>query len=103
MKQLSILTEMSQKKYIRIIITTIAGLTMFACRGSRPEKPTPVTEISTLKRVCPEAWYRNLMPGIGKTEPEEYLVVNGIRAEIRDYDVEWIRKNCPIKGPSEVH
>jgi hypothetical protein len=43
------------------------------------------------------------MPGIGKTEPEEYLVVNGIRAEIRDYDVEWIRKNCPIKGPSEVH
>ncbi len=36
------------------------------------------------------------MPGIG-TNFEEYYIVNGERKEMKEYDVEWIKKNCNLK------
>lgn len=61
--------------------------------------------ITTKKRVCPDAWYDNQMPGIvGPSEPpRQYLVINGKRAELADYDIEWIKNNCQISKPTVLY
>ncbi len=85
---------------ILLIIMTIA----VSCRSSKKiNSAAQSNNPSTLIQKCPEAWYRNLMPAPGKSEPEQYLIVNGARAEITDYDTTWIRKNCPRVQPIEVH
>lgn len=85
-------------------IILITSILTFSCHSSRKQqKQSKPEEKSTLIRECPDAWYRNLMPGPDKTQPEEYLVVKGSRVEIASYDTVWIRKNCTIKGATEVH
>lgn len=86
--------------YILLIITAIS----ISCRSSKKiNSSTQATNQSTLIQKCPEAWYRNLMPESGKSQPTEYLIVNGVRAEIAHYDTTWIRKNCPTLRAIEVH
>jgi hypothetical protein len=92
-----------QKISILLILMQLSILMPLACRSRHPGKLPPGNESSGLRQICPEAWYKNLMPGPGKNDPEEYLIVNGSRAEVRDFDQEWIRKNCSVKGPVEVH
>ena len=91
-------------KHPFLSILLIITLITISCRSSKKENSAKQSSNeSTLIRKCPEAWYRNLMPGPGKSQPEEYLIVNGIRAEIANYDTTWIRKNCPTVQPVEVH
>lgn len=52
-----------------------------------------------LKRVCPDAWIKNVMPPRGGSE---YFSISGERAEIADYDVEWIRVSCKVNKPQIV-
>ncbi len=51
-----------------------------------------------LIKACPDHWiYRKI--GAFK---EEYLIINGKRMEITDYDTDWISKNCTINKPEHV-
>lgn len=74
-----------------------------------PETPPPAEpppETAGKERTCPEAWYHNAMPGPAPdpgSPPREYLVVGGQRREIVEFDIEWIKANCPVKGPETVH
>lgn len=36
------------------------------------------------------------MPGPG-TNFEEYYIVDGKRRELKEFDIEWVKKNCNIK------
>jgi hypothetical protein len=69
--------------------------------AATPGSPQP----QALKRICPDAWYDNQMPGVAdqETRPDEYLIVNGRRAELTDYDVEWIKSHCRINKPTTVY
>ncbi|HUW21547.1 MAG TPA: hypothetical protein VMW41_02655 [Candidatus Bathyarchaeia archaeon] len=67
--------------------------------------PTPTLTQTAKKRVCPEAWYIDKMPGPAEETPpvsREYLVIDGQRVEARDYDLAWIRANCSVKQPAVV-
>ena len=46
-----------------------------------------------LTKVCPDAWYKDLMPLSGG---DEYFVISGNRVEMKDYDIEWIKTSCKI-------
>ncbi len=53
---------------------------------------------TSLKQSCPDEWISNQMPGIsGDKIPNEYFIVNRKRAELSDYDVSWIEKNCKLQ------
>ncbi len=52
--------------------------------------------VQSKKKICPDAWIRNEMPG-PDVRPEEYLIINGQRAETSGYDLDWIKINCQIK------
>jgi hypothetical protein len=43
------------------------------------------------------------MPGPPNEVPKEYLVVAGKRRELHEIDIDWVRANCPVKGPEKVH
>ncbi len=49
-----------------------------------------------LIQKCPEEWIQNRMPGPG-TNFEEYYIVEGKRRELKEFDIEWVKKNCNIK------
>lgn len=49
------------------------------------------------KRVCPDQWVINRSDKAA--DKEEYLVVDGKRAEPENYDLKWIRENCSITNP----
>ena len=53
-------------------------------------------------RICPDAWYDNQMPG-EVTKPREYLIINGKRRELDEFDIEWIRNNCAVNKPTIVY
>lgn len=53
------------------------------------------------RRICPDQWYENRMPTNIPPYPQ-YLIVNGDRAEIKDFDIEWIQKNCEVTAPQPV-
>lgn len=67
-------------------------------------KPNLPKDKSLKKQVCPEAWYINQMPRVvGETSSwPEYLSINGQRVEIKDYDLDWIKNNCPVNQPEIV-
>jgi len=71
-----------------------------------PPTPTPGPGSAGKERTCPEAWYFNAMPGIipdPGSPPREYLVVGGQRREIAEFDLDWIKANCPVNKPQTVH
>jgi hypothetical protein len=47
-------------------------------------------------QTCPEEWIQNRMPGPG-TNFEEYFIIEGQRRELKEFDLEWVKKNCNIK------
>jgi len=79
--------------FITFIILVLLALYIFVVKNN---------DTRTLMRECPDAWYVNKMPGSG-SKNSEYLVVKGKRAELKDYDIEWIKKNCDITGPQPVY
>jgi len=56
-----------------------------------------------LLEICPDVWYRNLMPGLEFSEEEQYFVINGTRREMSDFNVNWIIYNCNISSPTPVY
>ena len=57
-----------------------------------------------LIRKCPEAWYVNEMPTvIGpeknkiKNPAKEYFILDGVRVETYQLDINWVMTNCEIK------
>lgn len=84
----------------RILLTAVLLLAITWLAVALGTDKNPVT---LKQRVCPTAWIDNQMPQVYTTgkplnEPSrEYLVVNGKRAEIVDYDMGWIKNNCSIK------
>ena len=42
------------------------------------------------------------MPPNDPNVNREYLVVNGERAELEDYDLNWIRQNCEVNEAEVV-
>ncbi len=53
----------------------------------------------SLMRICPEEWIVNHMPStVGQeTDLNEYFVYQGKRRELTEFDVNWVKSNCPIK------
>ena len=57
----------------------------------------------SLLRICPDQWIVNAMPGVDVGDPavyseaKEYFIINGQRAEIVNYDLEWIENNCSVE------
>ncbi len=37
------------------------------------------------------------MPGTETQEAKEYFILEGKRREIKEFDMEWVKKNCSIK------
>lgn len=59
---------------------------------------------ANLSRMCPEQWYDDRMPGPDRHKTQsQYLIVNGECREIKDYDLNWIKANCPVNKPSIVY
>lgn len=74
-----------------VVLTAAAGLYFYSNIGGK-------------KRVCPDQWYENRMPFVGEREFfPQYFVIEGQRAELEDYDVEWIRENCEVNEPQPVY
>ena len=71
-----------------------------------PPAESPPPETAGKERTCPDAWYLNAMPGTVPDQgspPREYLVVAGQRRELVDFDIDWIKANCPVNEPQTVH
>lgn len=58
------------------------------------------TPLVSLLRVCPEEWYSNRMPStVGSNDvPSEYFVYKGVRRELSEFDINWVKTNCLIKS-----
>jgi hypothetical protein len=90
--------------FIAIIMTVF--LMAFAIYSMRHSKAGP-TEVKIEKiRTCPDNWYVNRMPGTyAETDdmPNEYMVYEGRRVELRDVDVDWVKENCAVKEPQPIY
>ncbi len=52
------------------------------------------------KRVCPDKWIIDRTNAAkGK---DEYLIIEGKRADPEDYDLKWIREKCTVTNPEEA-
>lgn len=104
----------SKKKTVLILVVLIAGILIFAIQKSQKETISPVIPTvpptpSVPKKIqeCPEAWYKNMMPIIVDDPKDakhagEYLIVDGQRRELSEYDVEWIVDNCEVNKPQPI-
>ncbi len=61
--------------------------------------PTTNTPVIELLHACPEHWYVNNMPSVysAETMPREYFVFKGVRHELSEFDMGWVKTNCPLK------
>ena len=97
------LMNMNQKGFANIIlIIVIVALTVvggYFVLNNRSTTPTP-----TPLRVCPEKWYDNRMPStVGSNDvPREYFIYKGVRRELSEFDVNWVKTNCSVK-PQAVY
>lgn len=73
----------------------LIGVFIF-CLASCKCKQNTDSNTSNLLQTCPEEWIQNRMPGPG-TNFEEYFIIDGKRRELKEFDLEWIKKNCTIK------
>jgi len=104
----------SKKVIVLILVVLITGIIIFSTQRSQDTKspivpttlPTP-SEPEKL-RECPDVWYKNMMPIIVDIPKDanhagEYLIVDGQRRELSEYDVEWITDNCEVTGPQPIY
>ena len=81
-----------------------SSLTPISTPTSTPNSiPAPKNSASPLQ-ICPEEWYVNRMPSIiGSNDiTNEYFVYKDVRRELSEFDVEWVKINCPVK-PQTVY
>lgn len=50
-----------------------------------------------LIQICPEEWIQNKMPSTDAQSANEYFIYEGKRRELKEFDMEWVKKNCSIK------
>ncbi len=91
-------------KCISVILIIVIFLN--ACDLFKKNKNAETSK-KNLLRVCPDEWYEDRMPQMVSDSSEkpilnQYFIIAEERKEIKDYDIEWIKKNCPIKSPSIV-
>jgi hypothetical protein len=80
-----------------VLILTSAGLYVYFNGYFSADSNT-----GTGIKQCPEAWYDNQMPGSSRSGTSQYLIVEGERREISDFNIQWIQKNCEVNSPSVV-
>ena len=95
--------NISQKGFANIIlilvIVAIVAVGGYFVLNNRSTTP-PVSPL----RVCPEAWYDNRMPSTVESNdvPREYFIYKGVRRELSEFDVNWVKTNCSVK-PQAVY
>ncbi len=72
-------------------------LCLIAVSSCCSKKNTTNNSTSNLIQACPEEWIQNKMPGPDIKEAKEYFIYEGQRRELKEFDLEWIKKNCNIK------
>lgn len=56
---------------------------------------------TALIKDCPDEKIVNKMPTVGENNtPQEYYIYKGERKEIKDFDANWVAKNCTVKESS---
>lgn len=70
---------------------------IFALSACCSKKEARKKSATTLLQDCPEEWIQNKMPGPASSEVKEYFIYRGERKELKEFDMEWIKKNCNIK------
>jgi len=95
--------EVLNEKLVNQIISTFKFIDV--TRGWDPNDVVEVVDDSVKKRICPDEWIVNMMPGsvTPSPAPQEYLIINAKREEIINYDLNWIKSNCSIKEPQVVY
>jgi hypothetical protein len=92
-------------------VTLVAALVAQVACGPKaaPTNPAPAGSAATAPatggkmRTCPDAWIENRMPSTdpGAT-PREYVKFGDKTVSLDEVDVDWVKQNCPIKGPQVV-
>lgn len=58
----------------------------------------PGQMLSSGLHECPDAWIINNMPGPNHSlNRKEYLIYKGERHELKEFDMEWVKKHCKIE------
>lgn len=83
-----------RSKLIQFLFISILFIGIASCCA---KKKNNSENSSALLRVCPEEWIQNKMPGLETQEAKEYFILEGKRREIKEFDMEWVKKNCSIK------
>ena len=55
--------------------------------------PSPVVELQS----CPDAWVDNQQPGDDANNLRQYFIVDGVRHELDEFDLEWVQENCNLE------
>ena len=50
-------------------------------------------------KQCPEAWIINQLP-TDSVKQDQYLLIDGARHDLNEMNVNWVKKNCSVKGPT---
>lgn len=87
---------MNRRQFLKKSLEGIViGVPLLCNCGKNPFK-------SDKLRICPDAWYDNQMPG-EVTKNREYLIVDGERRELDEFDIEWIKNNCAVNKPTVIY
>ncbi|GEM_PF-2668702 len=71
--------------------------------NNKEEGDSNSSSSSKLLKACPEAWIVNVMPGpaSSSTIPREYFVYKGVRHELTEFNVGWVKAQCSVR-PTEA-
>lgn len=73
------------------LILVLTTATLFSCNCTK--KTT-----TALIKDCPDEKIINRMPTVGDNKTSnEYYIYKGERKEIKDFDANWVTKNCNVK------
>ncbi len=80
---------------MKLLLSLVMGVLILACSACCSRKAVPAEQ---KLQLCPDEWIENRMPSAGTpSQADQYFILNGERRELKDFDLEWIRKNCSVK------
>lgn len=81
---------------IIVIVIIVSILIKQSSANIKPQ--TNTSNLNTRLQQCPDEWIDNQMPSTDLKKSEtQYFILNGVRRELNEFDVEWIQKNCSLK------
>lgn len=90
--------KINQKGFalIAIILAVVGVLVLAVVVGYFALNNRPAI---SLLRVCPEEWIENRMPSTVESGgvPNEYFIYKGVRQELSEFDINWVKTNCSVK------